>query len=127
MKSAIASMNDSLAVIKWELEEERKKKTLERAAMLSHLGSFTYYWKNGNTWVEEESSEYVKRVLQCFLLGQGCTLPEEAAMSDSCTGAIALQRSKKEFRDNLVKQIKDLINKEPRLNVTGSKYSIFYS
>ena len=96
------------------MEEERKQKTLERARALTKLGLFRYYEE---FCYEKDSSDLAKNTLDWFSLGYGMRLSKDAR----------IERDGKIFRDKFTKQIKDLIQREPRLekNDDGS-WTIYY-
>ena len=122
MESKITRVNDAMDVIKWELKEERRLKTLERAAqMTNNVRSFAYH--NG-TWVS--SGDLAKKVIQYFMLGSGCELPSGATLVNDGS-SVDNEDAFAAFRDKFTWQIKLLIKREPRLvKKTNGKYDIHY-
>jgi len=94
VKLAIDGMNESMSTIKWELEEERKKKTLERAMMFTDLNSFKYHELEGGSWVEKSSSDLAKKTIQSFLLGLESKLPPARVGSSLLSSTSLAFRSK---------------------------------
>ena len=122
MESKITRVNDAMDVIKWELKEERRLKTLERAAqMTNNVRSFAYH--NG-TWVS--SGDLAKKVLQYFMLDSGCELPSGATLVNAGS-SVNNEDALAAFRDKFTWQIKLLVKREPRLvKKTNGKYDIHY-
>ena len=113
-------MNKAMNAIKWELEEERKKKTLERAAMLTHLHSFKYYEKGASGIYDIEkdgSTELARTVIQCCLLESEYPLPD-ATLADSLSASVGTSR--KQFRDKLKEQIEKLTKQEPSITLRSA-------
>ena len=109
----VASVKSEIGALKALLEKDFKRKILMDAMQLTHLvGEFQYRDEYGHP---RESSDLAKKVLARFLCGSGANLP--AKVCDN----------QKAFREKFVKQIKDLIQRDPRLreNTDGS-YTIFY-
>ena len=82
VKREIASMNDAMRVIKWELEEERKKKTHARAMEVTHLTLFEYFTGASVQYGDlvQQSSYLVKDAIQWSLLDHVYNIPARAAM-----------------------------------------------
>lgn len=95
--------------IKKLLEDEKKRKTLERAIGMTDLESFTYYVHGG-----EKSYELAKLVLQWFSLGYGFVLPE-ASLKRHSPRKEEKEADLKAFVNKFAVQIKELIKQEPRL------------
>ena len=84
--------------------KQLKLKKLELALAQTHLSSFEYH--DG---YQKKSAELAKSIIGWFILGYGYNLPDAYIYERNYT------KSKKAFQDKLVKQIKDLIGREPRV------------
>ena len=87
--------------------KQLKLKKLELALAQTHLNSFEYQDNFGN---RKNSAELAKFIIGWFILGYGYNLPDAFIYETHYT-----VESKKAFQDKLVKQIKDLIGREPRV------------
>jgi hypothetical protein len=120
MNQNISNLRGDIASIKSMLEEETKAKTLERAAALTHLGSFKY---NSSRSDGINSSDLAEKIIEWYSLGYGYNIP-----GDYYIGHYNDDDKKKKFREQLAEQIGDLIKRKPRIvkDPDGS-YVIHYS
>jgi len=101
------------------LEAQTKLKRIELAITRTAFGSFVYYDCDNSR--HQNSSVLVKTILDCFILGLGCSLPADCYLNHPCTNA-----NKALFREETVKQVKTLIGRKPRLVDKGNgNFSIF--
>ena len=118
LTSGIERVKKDIGAIKWELEEERKQQTLERAIKLAHVGSFVYCDIEGTEW---DSPELAIDVIELFLLGGGAFLPEAILTTKVTTSmkrtVFKKQANQRAFR-KFVEQITNLIGRDPRLGRT---------
>ena len=112
------------------MEEECKQTTLQRARQLTEVNSFTYY-DEVNVYnirvTERESSDLANKVLGCFSLGCGLSLPDGRFKSNSHSKE-EVEKDQQAFRERFYKQIKQLIKRDPRLTKDeNGNWAIFYS
>ena len=92
-------------------------KMLERAAQLTHIGSFTCYTSGRN----EKSATYAKKAIDPFLLGRGYTIPHYLSLTCQYPPCFEV-----DFRNKFLEHIKKLIRREPRAKEANGKWTIFY-
>lgn len=108
------------------IEKENKQKQLERALKLTHVESFSYYKCDDER--PMNSSDLAKEIIEWFLLGYGFILPHGAALKSYSSYHGISEAQEKDFRDMITKQIKDLIQHEPRLvKHDNDSYTMYYS
>lgn len=123
MNSKIDSINEHLMSLKGLVETERKYRHLERARNLTDLGSFSYYRVGYNSSDSMKSSDLAKKTIGWFMLNRGYSLPDAVVGPPSDKA----EDRKKAFREKFKTQIKQLINREPRLSCEDGVWKIYYA
>ena len=123
----LESVKTDIRLMKEMMEEENKQTRLHRAREYVELSSFTYYVGSYG----KESKDLAKRALMWFSIDNGINLPNGAMRQNvDYYGANKdeVAKSKQAFRDNFSKQMKELINRDPRL-VKGENgvWTMYYS
>jgi hypothetical protein len=122
----VAGLKSDIGALRTLMEDEYKQTRLQRALTLVELNSFTYYAITQDYYgatTQKNSSDLTKTIIRWFMLGSGCNLPD-ARMEQYPKNE---EESKKLFRQKLTKQVIQLINREPRLEQSGDKWTIYYS
>ena len=122
LDAKINSLNQHLGAIKMMMEEEHKQTRLHRALEYVKLSSFTYLDRNGG---QGESYFLAKNALMCFSLGHAYMLPH-GSVGEYIDDDVA--KSEQAFRNKFSEQMKELINRDPRL-VKGENgvWTMYYS
>jgi hypothetical protein len=124
----VTSVKSEIGALKSLMEEEFKAKTLERARDLVHLGSFNYFTKDFNQYSTQKNSSEIKTAIAWFSLGYGYTIPDATLERVYASDQKIVDQGKKAFREKFTKQIKDLIEREPRLvQEADGRFVIYYS
>ena len=123
VRSELTNVRSELQKMHAVLESQAKMKRLELASTRTSILSFDYNNDSGNN---TNSSALVKNIIEHFMFGYGYILPQNAFVGSSYHDNTA--ENKALFRKKLVKQVKDQIGSEPRLQDKGNgAFSIFYS
>ena len=96
---------------------------------LTFLDSFEYYDPDRYFGDNEESSDLAKKAIGWFMLGCGFTLPSNAYLSRDRNGNTFYDRdeAREAFRELFVEQVKDLIQRKPRLEEDeDGDFTIYY-
>ena len=124
MKQELTNVRSELQKMHTVLESQAKMKRLELASTRTSVLSFDY---NNGGYNTKNSSALVKNIIENFMFGYGYILPQNAFVAASTSYNDEAEK-KALFRKKLVKQVKDLIGSEPRLQDKGNgAFSIFYS
>lgn len=126
MKQELTNVRSELQKMHTVLESQAKMKRLELASTRTSVLSFDYY-NDARGYNTQNSSALVKDIVEYFMFGYGYNLPQNAFVAASTSYNDEAEK-KALFRKKLVKQVKDLIGSEPRLQDKGNgAFSIFYS
>lgn len=129
MNQHLSDVKDEIGALRKLMEDERKQKTLDRARALTSLGSFTYYTDSKDCYrrtEKEDSTALAHDIIGWFSMNYGHNLPDGRMEASRPYEKTELDASKKAFRDNISKQIKDLIQREPRLVFTERRWLLVY-
>jgi hypothetical protein len=121
----LTGVKNEINALRSLLEEEKKQKTLYRALDLADVNSFKYYYYHyhSHSYKDESTEGLAKRAIKWFIMGYGMVIS-----SDYSLERYGSSKGKLEFREKFMEQIKQLIQREPRMcHKDNGDFEIYYA
>ena len=122
---SIDSLKEELKRMNAELVQQSQDRRLEWAISNCSVNSFKYYTSTNQT-NPLDSADLARQALFAFRTGKGQYITDGSTIRKSYN-AVENENGEKQFRDNMVKQIHQLMGRPPRLAMADQGYALYYS